>query len=116
MAGYGFSKGMRLLKRREFLRLSAKNQKVANQHFLVLFDANDVGYPRLGVTVTKRVGNAVIRNRLKRHVREYFRRNQGSIHASLDLNVIPKVGTSDISSEEVTKSLQLLFGKLRKNR
>ncbi len=46
---------------------------------------NDQDGPRLGITVTRKVGNAVRRNRIKRLFREIFRQNQHQLDAALDL-------------------------------
>ena len=48
---------------------------------------NEIGYPRLGITVTRKVGNAVVRNRIKRAVRELFRRNRDLLTRPVDLVV-----------------------------
>jgi len=59
----------------------------------VLFGrANGVGHTRLGITVSRRIGGAVIRNRIKRLFREIFRRSLGEIPARLDIIVNAKSG------------------------
>ncbi|MCJ7674736.1 MAG: ribonuclease P protein component, partial [Sedimentisphaerales bacterium] len=65
----------------------------ASDGFLVLYiRRNDCGYPRLGVSVGKSCGGAVVRNRVKRLLREVFRQKQGQIPAGFDylLIVSPK--------------------------
>jgi ribonuclease P protein component len=66
-------KRARLRLRREFLVVQDRGRKVHAGAYVVLAIGNELGWPRLGVTVSTRVGNAVIRNRVKRWVREAFR-------------------------------------------
>jgi ribonuclease P protein component len=68
---YRFPRACRLRKRREFLAVQTTGRKVHTKYFLVLVQKPGTG--RVGITVTKRTGNAVTRNRLKRLVREYVR-------------------------------------------
>jgi len=109
-----FRKAGRLLKRSDFVRLSQKNRKVQNQHFVALYDQGTTGRTRLGITVTKRVGNAVARNQLKRYVREYFRHHRQKIQSEIDINIIVKTTASGIPSKEAYRSLQNIFCKVGK--
>ena len=67
--------------------------------------------PRLGVTVSRRVGNAVVRTRVKRRVREWFRRNRGQFPAGKDVVVIARPSAAEIASAEVGRELE---GALRR--
>lgn len=71
-----FPKRLRLLRASEFERVFAARNSVGNAHFVLYGAANDVGFARLGITVSRRVGNAVARNRWKRLLREAFRLSQ----------------------------------------
>jgi ribonuclease P protein component len=84
-----FPPSVRLRKRSEFLKLKNSAQKFASRGILVVWQDNDLAHARLGVTVSKKVGCAVIRNRIKRFTREIFRRNRTLIPA-VDLNVIAR--------------------------
>jgi ribonuclease P protein component len=79
----------RLRKRPEFLRLKDSARKFASRGILVVWQDNGLAHARLGVTVSKKVGCAVIRNRVKRCVREVFRNNRLLLPA-VDLNVIAR--------------------------
>jgi len=111
--GNAFGKESRILKRSEFVRLSRKSRKVYNGHFLALFDRGIDGKTRLGITVTKRVGNAVIRNQLKRYVREFFRQHRRSFESGMDVNIIVKKEASGIPSREAYLSLHSIFSRIR---
>ncbi len=66
-------KAARLTLRSEFLAVQARGKKLYSGAYVVLALPNDLGWPRLGITVSTRVGNAVARNLVKRWVREAFR-------------------------------------------
>ena len=74
-------------------------------------EASDGG-TRLGITVTRRVGKAVIRNRLKRSVREVFRRQRAALPEKLDVVVIARGGAALLRASEVELELGSLFETL----
>ena len=111
MTGSTFTKEDRLLKRPEFVRISGSGTRIHNRHFLVVFLPGSAARSRIGITVTKRVGNAVVRNRLKRLVREYFRTNRSSIPGNLDINLIVKREAAGLPSAQVFASLAGIFAK-----
>jgi len=110
-----FGKKKRILKRSDFIRLSKINRKVQNQHFVALYIKGATERTRLGITVTKRVGNAVARNQLKRYVREFFRHYYHTVQRGTDINIIVKRKASDIPSTEAYRSLKNIFCKIREN-
>ncbi len=68
-----FGKSARLTLRSEFLAVQERGRKVHAGAYVVLALPNDRGRARLGVTVSRRIGPAVVRNQVKRWVREAFR-------------------------------------------
>lgn len=67
---------------------------------------------RLGVTVSRRVGNAVVRNRVKRRIREWFRRSRAGMAPGLEVVVIARRGASELTLQETTKALENLVESL----
>lgn len=72
-------KEKRLAKRREFLRVYETGRKIFSRYCVVFFAANQLPHSRMGVTATKKVGKANVRNRLKRWTREIYRRQRESL-------------------------------------
>jgi ribonuclease P protein component len=106
-----FPKTARLRKRPEYLRVSRTGKKFHSANFLVISKANDRGEARLGITVSGKVGNAVARNRIKRLVREFFRRHRHHLVPGLDILVIARNGAPRLSlslvEQELKKSLSV---------
>jgi len=77
---------------------------------------NRAGQPRLGVTVSRKIGGAVERNRVKRMLREIFRYNRTALQPSLDLVVVARSGIEKRSladlSREFLRRCKELAGRL----
>jgi ribonuclease P protein component len=81
--------------------------------FVVICDNNDCGETRLGITVSGKVGNAVVRNRIKRLVREFFRRRRHELAPGLDILVIAKKTAAGVSLTLVENELGKSLGNHR---
>ena len=103
---FSLTKADRILKRREYIGLSKSGRRIENQHFVAYFSANPQGRSRIGVTVTKKVGRAVKRNRIKRLVREFFRLNRHRLSGQWDINIIAKRQAAGLSFEKAYRSLE----------
>lgn len=115
MALFSFTKADRLLKRHEFLRLSKIGTKLSNAHFIVILSPGLSNRVRLGITVSKKVGCATVRSRLRRLSREHFRLNRYKIDGNWDISLIAKKAAADLSSEQVFFSLKEIFDRISRN-
>ncbi len=115
MRPFSFAKADRILKRPEFLHLSESGRKVYNRHFIAVFAPGRGERTRLGITVTKKVGCAAVRNRIKRLSREYFRVNRHTFAGTWDINIIAKKGAAELTTKAFFSSLQHIFHKVSKS-
>jgi ribonuclease P protein component len=79
-----FPKKKRLASNRQFKAALDHGRRVSSRLLILYMAPNRCGYPRLGVSVGKSSGNAVVRNRLKRLLREAFRQSQDRIPQEFD--------------------------------
>jgi ribonuclease P protein component len=103
----------RLRKRFEFGRARDQGRRVHTQSFVLLIRQNELQRPRLGLTVSHKVGNAVRRNRVKRLVREVFRQHRALFPAASDVVVIAKSGCAAASFEQVRGELARASAAMR---
>jgi ribonuclease P protein component len=105
--GHKFGKELRLRLRCDFLRIQRRGRKRHTPNF-VLASASEpsAGLSRVGVSVSRRVGNAVIRNRLKRRLREFLRLHRQELPFARDLVVIAKPGAAKLSYAELVEELR----------
>jgi ribonuclease P protein component len=118
-----FPASLRLKQRREFLRVQRGGRKHHVRHFIV-FVAPRVADPsptsslatrlvtRLGITVTRKVGNAVARNRIKRLVREVFRQHRERLPGGLDIVWVAKQNAGYLDFAAVLADFESLVRSL----
>lgn len=106
--GAKFPKESRLRKRADFLQLYSAQHKIAIKGFLVVWHENTHSMARLGITASKKVGCAVVRNRVKRYLREIFRHNH-TLLAAVDINVIARKESAQMDYFEVQRELNKVF-------
>jgi ribonuclease P protein component len=118
-AQLSFAAADRLHRSAEFLRLQRNGVRFQSPHFVLYAGALDADpdRSRLGVTVSRRIGNAVVRNRVKRRVRECFRRVlRTELPPRTSLVVIARGGAASLESpaiaEELAMAARNLCGRL----
>lgn len=106
-----FPRAKRLLTSGDFQRVFQDPERLSSAHLLVLYKPNDLGFPRLGLAIAKKhAKRAVDRNRVKRCVRESFRR-QVELPA-VDIVVLAKAGVPQADSASLHETLTKLWAKL----
>ena len=89
---FTFPQSRRMKTPAEFDRCYARKRSASDNVLIVYACENGLDHPRLGCSVSKKVGNAVVRNRYKRLFREAFRLTQHELPTGVDLVVIPRSG------------------------
>lgn len=102
-----FPKKVRLLRGADFERVFGTKVFAADGVLVISADKSPIECTRLGLSVSRKVGNAVVRNRWKRLIREAFRRQKSELPPGLDLVARPRAGAKD-DFKAVFKSLMNL--------
>jgi ribonuclease P protein component len=108
-------KEKRLAKRREFLRVYETGRKLFSRYCVVFFAANDLPFSRIGVTATKKLGKANVRNRLKRWTREIYRRQRAPLdfdQSALDLVINVKPNAAAAEFRDYSSDLERALRKI----
>lgn len=110
--GEGFPKRLRVRRRREYLAVQRSARRVVTPHFIVYGRPNGRPTTRLGITVSRKVGKAVVRNRIKRLVREAFRRNRETLPEGIDLVLVARAGRPATDHGVVVDELRDAAGRV----
>ena len=107
-------KEKRIKDNKEFQQVFQRGKSMANRQFVIyILDKNDQDTFRIGLSVSKKVGNAVTRNRIKRYVRQSFHELEDQIARPVDFVIIARHQTATMSMEEVKESLIHVLKKLK---
>jgi len=114
MKRFSFPKSKRLVSNTQFRAVlyHGRRQRLSNRLLTLYMAENDCGYPRLGVSVGKSHGNAVVRNRLKRLLRESFRQSQEQVPTGFDYVLMISHGRFR-KSDAGTSANQLTFEEVK---
>ena len=100
-----------LKKNNEFQRVYRKGTSQANRYLVMYVLPNQHMKNRLGISVSKKVGNSVVRHRLTRLIRESYRLNEAEFENSLDIVVVARPQAKDRTYQEIESALMHLAGK-----
>ena len=106
-ASQRFGRHQRIRCRRDFDRVYRSDVFAADQVLVINACKNELPHARLGLSVSRRVGNAIVRNRWKRLIREGFRKNQHNMPHGIDYVVRPRRGAEG-DLIEIERSLRKL--------
>lgn len=109
------NKKYRVRKNEEFQKIIQKRISYANKEFVLYSCKNDLGYLRCGLSVSKKLGKATVRNKIKRQVRHMIR-NSFDKNESYDYIVIVRANYLSNSFSENEKSLKNLKQKVQNRR
>ncbi|GKU83884.1 ribonuclease P protein component [Niallia sp. NCCP-28] len=100
-------KEFRIKKNKDFQEVFKKGQSFANRQFVVYkLSKKNQDHFRIGLSVSKKIGNAVTRNRIKRYIRQAFLELELHLNPAMDYVIIARKPVSDMSYEEVLNSLK----------
>lgn len=102
-----------LKKTREFQKVYKRGKSFANKYLVMYILTNERTENRLGISVSKKVGNSVVRHRLTRLIRESYRLNKDLFIKGIDIVIVARTGAKDIDYSKVENAL-LHLGKLHK--
>ncbi len=111
MGTYSLRKEEKIRQRADFLHAFQKGEYRKTQHFRIYISSNRLPHQRLGITVAKRIGNAVKRNRLKRFLREFFRLNKALFPGFSDVVISGQTGAGDLTYRQLAEELKGVFEK-----
>ena len=101
-----------LKKNQDFQLLYKEGKSCANRYLVLYVRENGLGRNRFGVSVSKKVGNSVVRHRITRLIRESYRLHEDMFNSGLDMAVIARASAKERSMAEIESAL-LHLGKLQ---
>lgn len=94
-----------LKKNDEFREIYRTGKSYANKYLVMYVRKNEKDNNRIGISVSKKVGNSVIRHRITRLIRESYRLSEDSFLSGLDIVVVARVGARDKNFREIESAL-----------
>jgi len=101
-----------LKKNRDFQLVYKEGKSRANRYLVMYVKENGLETNRIGVSVSKKIGNSIVRHRITRLIRESYRLQEDMFNSGLDMVVIARVSAKDCSMKDIESAL-LHLGKLQ---
>ncbi len=101
-----------LKKNNDFRRVYGRGKSIANRQLVMYYMPNRLGKNRIGISVSKKIGNSVVRSRVTRLIRESYRLNEHKVLIGYDVIIIARTGINGLKCQDVQKSVLHLFNKL----
>ncbi len=95
----------------EFGFVYRNGKSYANKYLVMYVVKNELDVNRVGISVSKKVGNSVVRHRITRLIRESYRLNEAAFHTGCDIVVVARAGAKGRSCSEISSAM-LHLGKL----
>ncbi len=102
-----------LKKNKDFQDIYKRGISYSNKYLVMYVYENNLGKNRLGISVSKKVGNSIVRHRLTRLIRESYRLQEECFRCGIDMIVIARISAKDKSYREIKDAL-LHLGRLHK--
>ncbi len=100
-----------LKKPSEFSKVYKRGKSYADKNLVVYYLPNQLQITRVGFSISKKVGNSVVRNRVRRLIRESFRLNYENL-IGYDIVFIARVRSNQVDYHEITRSIKYIFKKI----
>lgn len=95
----------------EFSKVYKRGKSYADKNLVVYVLPNQLDHIRIGFSISKKVGNSVVRNRVRRLIKESFRANFSYL-SGYDVVIIARVHSNQVDFHEIGRSLKYVFRKL----
>ncbi len=102
-----------LKKNHQFQFVYKNGKSYANKYLVMYVKENGTGTNRIGISVSKKVGNSVVRHRITRLIRESYRLQEAMFNSGLDIVIVARKNAGSAGYEEIYRGLQHL-GKLHR--
>jgi len=99
----------------EYRKVYKRGRSTVGRYLVVYLFKNNTNANRLGITVSKKVGNSVIRNRVRRLTKESFRKLEDDLNQGYDIVVVARVISNKASYHQIEDNLYKLLGNLIKS-
>lgn len=99
-----------LKKNRDFRNVYQRGRSFANRYLVMYILKNDIDKNRVGISVSKKIGNSIVRHRLTRLIRESYRLNEESLLCGYDIVIIARTGARGKKCGDIESALIHLAG------